>query len=214
MNRIFTYISSAIAALGIAASVQATPISVTASAEGVTTSSVAGVTTVDFNNGTCAGYASCTGDFAIVTGSVSGKYAQPFGTTSAFISVPNPSDTTHSATLSLGTQANYFGLFWGSIDTYNSISFFLGNNLIGSFSGSQLPNLTASGNQSEWSSNRYINFDFGGATFDTVQLNSSNFAFESDNHAYRKASVPEPMNLALMGLGLFGLFAARRFNRH
>lgn len=211
MNGILT--SIAIVALSFTASVNATPISVSASAAGQTTSTVAGVTTVDFNAGNCAGYASCTGDFALVSGSVSGKYAQPFGTNSTFLSVPNPSDSTHTAIMSLGLQADYFGLFWGSIDAYNTISFFSSGVQIASFTGSQLPSLTASGNQTEWSSNRYLNFDFGTSSFDTVKFISSNFAFESDNHAYRNASVPEPMNMALMGLGLFGLVVARRFNR-
>ena len=210
MNGIFKTI--ALVALGFTASVEATPI-VTASVAGQTTSTVAGVTTVDFNAGNCAGYVSCTGDFALVSGSESGKYAQPFGTNSTFLSVPNPSDTTHTAVMSLGVQADYFGLFWGSIDSYNTISFFSAGNEVASFNGDQLPNLVASGNQTEWSSNRYINFDFGAHSFDTVKFISSSFAFESDNHAYRNASVPEPMNMALMGLGLFGLVIARRFNR-
>lgn len=210
MNGIFKTI--AIVALGFTASVEAAPI-VSASAAGQITSTVAGVISVDFNAGNCAGYVSCTGDFALVSGSVSGKYAQPFGTNSTFLSVPNPSDTTHTAVMSLGTQADYFGLFWGSIDTYNTISFFSAGNQVASFTGSQLPSLLANGNQTEWSSNRYINFDFGSSSFDMVKFISSNFAFESDNHAYRNASVPEPMNMMLMGLGLFSLIAARRFNR-
>jgi len=198
--------------LCLASSVKAMPV-VSASAVDQVTSSIAGVTTVDFNSGNCNGYASCTGDFALVSGSVSGKYAQPFGTNSTFLSVPNPSDTTHTAVMSLGLDANYFGLFWGSIDAYNIVSFFSGDTQVASFSGADLPNLNADGSQTEWSSNRYINFDFGSSSFNTVKFISSGFAFESDNHAYRNASVPEPMNMALMGLGLCGLLIARRFSR-
>ncbi len=194
------------------ASVQAMPV-VTASAAGQITTTVLGATIVDFNSGDCSGYASCTGDFALVSGSVSGKYAQPFGASSTFLSVPNPSDTTHTAMMNLGVNADYFGLFWGSIDAYNVISFFSGDTQVASFSGSDLPSLNANGDQTEWSSNRYLNFDFGPATFNTVKFISTGFAFESDNHAYRNASVPEPMNMALMGLGLFGLLIARRFSR-
>jgi hypothetical protein len=211
MNRILKTI--ALVALGFTASVKAAPI-VSASAAGQIASTLARVTVIDFNAGNCAGYASCTGDFALVSGSESGKYAQPFGTNSTFLSVPNPSDTTHTAVMSLGTQADYFGLFWGSIDTYNTISFFSAGNQVASYTGAQLPSLLANGNQAEWSSNRYINFDFGSSRFDTVKFISSNFAFESDNHAYRSASVPEPMNMMLMGLGLFSLIAARRFKSH
>jgi hypothetical protein len=211
VNRIFKSFALVIAAVGI--SVSANAVTVTASAANQTTSSVAGVTTVTFDDGTCAGYASCSGDFAIVSGSASGLYATPFTDTTKYLSVPNPSQTTQTAVLGLGTTANYFGLFWGSIDTYNIISFFLGNTQVASYTGSQLPSLTADGNQTDWASNRYINFDFGAAAFDTVKITSYGYAFESDNHAFRKTSVPEPMTLALMGLGLFGLVATRRLKR-
>lgn len=211
MNRIFKSLALLVAAMGF--STAASAVTITASAINQTTSSVAGVTTVTFDNGTCTGYASCSGDFAIVSGSASGLYATPFTDTTKYLSVPNPSQSTQTAVMKLGTTANYFGLYWGSIDTYNIISFFLGNTQVASYNGGQLPNLTADGNQTAWSSNRYINFDFGSAKFDTVKIISHGFAFESDNHAFRKTSVPEPTTLLLMGLGLFGLVATRRFKR-
>ena len=211
MNRIFKSVALMIAALGV--SVSASAVTITASAINQTTSTVAGVTTVTFDGGNCAGYASCTGDFAIVSGSASGLYATPFTDTTKYLSVPNPSQSTQTAVLALGTTANYFGLFWGSIDTYNIISFFSGNTQVASYTGGQLPSLTADGNQTAWTSNRYINFDFGAATFDTVKIISHGYAFESDNHAFRKTSVPEPMTLVLMSIGLFGLVATRRFKR-
>ncbi|RYZ89424.1 MAG: PEP-CTERM sorting domain-containing protein [Moraxellaceae bacterium] len=211
MNRIFKSFALAIAALGVSVSVNAVTIS--ASVIGETTSNVAGVTTVTFDGGNCAGYVSCTGDFAVVSGSSSGLYAAPLTDTTSYLSVPNPSQTTQTAVLSLGTTANYFGLFWGSIDTYNIISFFSGNTEVASYNGGQLPTLVADGNQTAWTSNRYINFDFGAATFDTVKIISHGYAFESDNHAFRKTAVPEPMTLLLMGVGLFGLVATRRFKR-
>ncbi len=211
MHRIFKSVAFVIAAFGV--SMGANAVTITASAINQTTSSVAGVTTVTFDNGTCTGYVSCTGDFAIVSGSSSGLYAAPYTDTTKYLSVPNPSATTQTAVLSIGAAANYFGLFWGSIDTYNIISFFLGNTQVASYNGGQLPNLTADGNQTAWASNRYINFDFGSASFDTVKITSNGFAFESDNHAFRKTSVPEPMTLVLMGLGVIGLVATRRIKK-
>jgi hypothetical protein len=194
------------------AAVFAMPI-VTLSDTGVVTTSVAGATTIDFNSG--CGYASCTGDFALVSGNQSGKYAQPFGVDSQYLTVPNPSPTTQSANFSLGSTSDYFGLFWGSVDSYNFISFYLNNNLVASYSGSDIVGLFADGNQLSYSSNRYINFNFGNDLFDSVQLTSSGFAFESDNHAFRTLiSVSEPSTRLLFLLGLVGLFFARRQMRN
>lgn len=212
----------ALGLVALALSVGAHAISITASAIGQTTSSVVGVSTVTFDNGTCAGYSSCSGNFKIVSGFSSGQYAAPYFA---------PSDTTkyltvgayagqsgNTATLNLGASANYFGLFWGSIDTYNTISFLMGNTVVGSYSGSQIVSATAAalaanGGQRQWSSNRYINFDFGTAKFDKVVMKSTNMAFESDNHAFRKILVPEPATLLLMALGLFSLVFVRSVKR-
>ncbi len=144
--------------IGLSASA-AQAVVVTTSALGVTTTSIAGATTVDFNDGSC-GYASCTGNFQVVLGSVSGQYAQPAGTNTRYLSVPNPVSS-GSATLSLGTEADYFGLYWGSIDNYNSISFYLAGSLVATYTGTDLVGQFANGNQVSYSSNRYINFDFG-----------------------------------------------------
>jgi hypothetical protein len=200
-----------VSVLAVAASVaQAMPI-VTLSALGETTTSVAGATTIDFNSG--CGYATCSGDYEIVIGSVSGYYAQPAGTDTEYLTVPNPK-VSGSATFTLGAESDYFGLFWGSVDAYNSISFFLGGDLISSYSGTDLVGATfANGNQVSLNSNRYINFFFGSDKFDTVTLTSTSRAFESDNHAYRNLStVPEPSALLLMLGGLLGLIGFRSRN--
>lgn len=190
---------------------QALPI-VSLSTAGDVTSSVAGATTIDFNSG--CGYVSCSGDFALVTGNQSGKYAQPFGVNSQYLSVPNPSPTTQSALFTLGSAADYFGIFWGSIDSYNFISFYLNNNLVASYSGSDIVGQFANGNQLSLNSNRYINFDFGSGSYDSVKLTSTSFAFESDNHAFKKlVSVTEPTTALLLLLGLVGLTLARRQER-
>lgn len=187
---------------------QALPI-VSLSNVGDVSTSVSGATTIDFNSG--CGYATCSGDFALVNGNQSGKYAQPFGVNSQYLTVPNPSLTTKSATFTLDTAADYFGLFWGSIDSYNFVSFYLGNNLVASYSGSDIVGQFANGNQLSYSSNRYINFDFGSDAYDSVKLTSNGFAFESDNHAFKKLiSVTEPTTALLFLLGLVGLALARR----
>jgi hypothetical protein len=206
--KVLQVFSALILTLGVATAHAAPTVSL--SALGQLTSTVEGATTIDFNSG--CGYVTCSGDYQIVSGSVSGQYAQPAGTNTPYLSVPNPK-ANGSATFTLGTTSDYFGLYWGSIDSYNSISFFLGGNLVGNFSGTDLVGQFANGNQVNYSSNRFINFDFGSGGFDSVKLTSNGFAFESDNHAFRMTSVPEPAAAILMFIGLLGLVFARQRQR-
>jgi hypothetical protein len=175
---------------------------------GVHSTQVAGATTVDFNDNTCGAYVACSGiGAALVTGSVSGMYASPYGINDRYLTVGQG-----NASLSLGGAYDYFGLYWGSADDSNLLSFFSGDQQVGAFDGGDLVPLMASGNQTSYSSNRFVNFFFGdGVLFDRVVLSSTNFAFESDNHAFGKTtSVPEPATLTLLSAGLVALGAARR----
>lgn len=208
MNRIFKSFVLFVAALGLSAGVNAGVIA-TAELPNVFESTVAGATKVTFDGvNPCAGYATCS-NLTVVQGNSSGVYAAPYLDSTKYSTVSGGK----TSTFNLGVAADYFGLYWGSIDSYNTISFYLGNSLVQSFSGTPVASLLQNGGQTSWASNRYINFNFVNATFDKVLLISGSNAFETDNHAFRKASVSEPMTLVLMGLGLFGLVAARRFKR-
>ena len=180
----------------------------TLEAPGVHATQVAGATTVNFNDGSCGAYASCSGTGAsIVTGNQSGVYASPYGISDNYLTVGNG-----TASLSLSSSYDYFGLYWGSADTYNHLSFFLNDVLVDSFSGDELAPLMASGNQTSYSSNRFVNFLFTDADrFNRVTLRSDGYAFETDNHAFgNTTSVPEPSTLLLLGAAGLPLLLRKR----
>ncbi|HEY7641589.1 MAG TPA: PEP-CTERM sorting domain-containing protein [Steroidobacteraceae bacterium] len=202
-------------ALALAASVSQAGVIHTVLDPGYLTSQVPSVTTVDFNNGTCGAYTNCFGDGALVTGSVSGRYATPYLDNTRYLSIPF-NHSSGSATFTTPGSYNYFGLYWGSLDDYNSISFYNGATLVRTFGGTEIWPLLANGGQTSWSSNRYVNFFFtDGALFNRIVFTSTNFAFESDNHAFGNipTRVPEPGTLALFSLGLIGVGVAARRRR-
>jgi hypothetical protein len=190
---------------------------------GAERSSVAGVTTIDFNGytggihalpGTLGGAhytATAGGGGNIVTGSLPGLAAAPSLTnTSAYLAVPSTSQPDAWGTVAIdfaGSEFNYFGMFWGSIDAYNTISFYDGSTLLWAGSGASIAD-PANGCQTCPGTNRFVNFSFGEDRFDKIVLSSSGRAFETDNHAF--GTVPEPGVLALLGIGLIGFAAGRR----
>lgn len=152
---------------------------------------------------------SFSGDFAIFNSSPSGVAAQPSGSALPYGSVGSSQAPTFGiAELTLVNAASYFGLYWGSVDTYNKISFYdSAHNLLGSKTGSDALN-PANGNQGPGGS-VYANFSFGGQQAKYVQFESGNgsplvvqAAFEFDNIA---TAVPEASTWAMMILGFLGL---------
>ena len=131
-------------------------------------------------------------------GSVKNSNAAPDGLSQPdqtnYLSAPNPLRS-GNVTASLGGKYNYLGLWWGSIDSYNTISFFNGSTLVESFTGSQIvdPN-TRNSNGTKLS--LYVNF-LNLGNFDSFSLTSTNNAFEVDNIAVGTTPVPEPATMIL-----------------
>ena len=198
--------------LGMTATTASAGVIFSVEGAGQMTSTQSGVNTVNFNDGTTGSYidSAVFFDYTIYeTPSGTGQSASPYGVTDSFLSVPNPKSN-GTAEFGLGADYNYFGLFWGSVDSYNTLSFYDDGLEVASFGGDDIsPPLTADGGQGDWDSNRYVNFFFtGGDTYDTIRLTSTNYAFETDNHAF--GVVPEPSIIALFAAGFFGLGFARR----
>jgi hypothetical protein len=175
---------------------------------GITPSLSAGPTTTvlsadnwNFSGGAPSGVTLTGG--AIVNGSSSGQYAEPFVGSSDYLTVGSTDPVALTASLSFTTALNHFGVFWGTPDSYNTLNFYDGLNLLASFvPGGTLAGLTASGSSTDA---RYVDFSTdAGTVFDRVEFVSSRAAFEVDNIAYSK--VPSPAMLpAIIGFGLTAL---------
>jgi hypothetical protein len=169
------------------------------------TTAVAGATVIDFNDGLMP--SSYSGAGGVVIGSVAGQYAAPAGNSTYYLSVAIGS-AAGSHEINAGEYYNYFGLYWGSIDDYNTLKFFDGDNLVLTLTGTDVLDVGAAfGNQITAGSNRYVNIFLGDDYYNRIVISTTQFAFESDNHAF--ARVPEPGSLVLLGLSVLGAGAMR-----
>ncbi len=111
--------------------------------------------------------------------------------------LPGGADTTNylsigggaSETITFGAEENAFGLYWGSVDSYNTIAFYHGGTLVTSYTGADIAPLLANGGQGSFASNGYVEF-YGLPSFDKVVLGSTSNAFEIDNIS--AGSIPGP----------------------
>jgi hypothetical protein len=119
--------------------------------------------------------------------------------------------STSFAQLVFPTSERYLGLLWGSVDSYNTITFYMGNSVVETFGGNAVSAAAGSGNCANGNQSTvgtcYVNINLSEA-FDRVVMTSSNYAFEFDNVAFAASplGVPEPgeIGLFLLGLGLIG----------
>jgi hypothetical protein len=127
-----------------------------------------------------------------------------------------------------GRKINYLGLYWGSIDGYNDITFYSKGAAINiaSINGAALNKTKLngsdilqfggnSGDQANPNTNRYVNLFFGeDEQFDKLVFTSSSYAFEIDNLVIKVADVDKqvsaPGTFALFGFVIAALGWSRR----
>ena len=180
-----------------------------------------GLLSIDFNEATAlSDIQGLSGNGQIVQGSVAGQYAQPFGGTTRYLSVPRDGST-GAVTLDLtgydfGGTVNRFSFYWGSIDLYNSLRI---NSSLGTmnfaFDGLN-GNPPANGAQQAPNNSLRVYFDLAeGETLNSIEFVSTAMAFELDDIVFEGTpAVPEPASWAMMigGFGMIGgsLRSARR----
>jgi hypothetical protein len=185
---------------------------------------VAGATTITFDDidgnalpsifgdaqymGNAAFTTTAAGSSPFVTGRKGGYWEAPFENTTTFLTVGSPGSA-GPVNIQFAKPIIYFGMYVGSPDSYNSIAFYSGGDLLGTFVGNDIVNPANSALRSA----QYVNFAIAGGSVDQIVMNSGIAAFETDNHAYVTVHSPEPMTMALAGSALLALFLARRRTR-
>ena len=206
MKRAFAFLTAAVSAgLLISSSANAAIVSVTSGGvadalSGQVSAFASAPGAVVYNMNSDPGF---TGSpVAFVSNSVSGQYAAPFGDTTQFASVGTLTAPATSTLLLSGGSYNYVGLYWGSIDGYNSLTITdaSGDHVVDAANYASV--LTPpTGNQGAGGS-LYINI-FSDSAITKLTFFSSQAAFEFDNLTV--AAVPEASTWAMMILGFLGL---------
>ncbi len=124
--------------------------------------------------------------------------------------------STAKVTLDFPGDQQYLGLLWGSVDNYNTLSFYKDDVLIGNgLSDAKITgtNIWAFANGDQGANGTfYVNIN-STLPFDRVVATSSQYAFEFDNVAYSANQIPEPGSLivwSVLGLSVAGASWYRR----
>ena len=145
-----------------------------------------------------------TGTGTLESTSVAGFTKEPTGSTGNWLSLASG----ESETVSFGSGYAEVSFLWGSVDSYNTVSFYSGSTLLDSYTGTSAASLvgsTANGKQT-----LVFTYDTTSTPITSVKFSSSGYSFELDN--VTASAVPEPETYALMlaGLGAIAFVARRR----
>ena len=125
-----------------------------------------------------------------------GLYASPLGDTTNYMAVLGGG----SEEIAYSSFNTSFGLYWGSVDTYNSLAFYSGSVLVATITGAESIALSANGGQTDYASNAYV-WITALPQFDRVFAASSSNAFEFDNIVAGSATTSFPPRSLTLDLG-------------
>jgi hypothetical protein len=155
-----------------------------------------------FNFNTAATTPTFSGDPVLITsGTNPNNNAQPFNDTTQYASV-GTLVTPATSTLTSPFSGNYLGLYWGSIDLYNSITITDTSGISTVINATNYPVLNPANGSQALGGSAYVNI-FDSLNITGITFASGSKAFEFDNLTI--AAVPEASTWAMMILGFLGL---------
>ena len=178
---------------------------ITATGSQLTTTYAGASTFADTN--TFAGY---TGSVTTSVGTISGGSLNDGTNPDSGIdnSITNWLAGDPAETITFNANQSYFGMLWGSIDSYNTVDFYENGTLVDAVTGQEL--VAGTGAQNYPNPGSFVDFVANSSAddFNEIVLSDSNgnCCFETDNYAVLGAvPVPEPGTLALFGMALLAL---------